>query len=245
MRESNPGRRTLADVPLAFQKYVGHDNNRDFFLSSQAETINMNRVLYREWFPQIVYDHHQPAPEGTVMFAPPFRGPSNYVFDPLIPAGIDLLGGAMHTRFAAEGKRGVTMRSGSTYSTWWNGGLRTSAYFHNQIGLLTETIGSPTPTEIPRVPERQQAGIDLPFPISPQPWHFRQSTPRPDTATRCCSTRIGWGGMRLKPGAGIRGYRRRAGHRAIRIRPRARRAATSFRRTSPTFPPPRSSSTRC
>ena len=184
MREPNPRRRTLADVPSAYQKYVGHDNNRDFFLSSLAETINMNRVLYREWFPQIVYDHHQTAPEGTVMFTPPFRGPSNYVFDPLILAGIDLVGGAMHSRFAAEGKRGVTTRSGSTYSTWWNGGLRTSAYFHNQIGLLTETIGSPTPTEIPRVPARQMAGVDLPFPISPQPWHFRQSVDYSLTANR-------------------------------------------------------------
>ena len=43
----------------------------------------------------------------------------------------------------------------STYSTWYNGGLRTTTYFHNMIGLLTETIGSPTPVEIPLVPERQ------------------------------------------------------------------------------------------
>ena len=49
------------------------------------------------------------------------------------------------TRFAAESKPGVTMRSGASYSTWWNGGLRTTAYFHNMIGLLTETIGNPTP----------------------------------------------------------------------------------------------------
>ena len=77
----------------------------------QAETINMNRVLYKEWFPQIVYDHHQTGPAGTVMFAPPFRDPFNYVFDPLIPVGIDLVGAAMHARFAAEGKPGVTMRT--------------------------------------------------------------------------------------------------------------------------------------
>jgi hypothetical protein len=184
MRESNPSRRTLADIPRAYQKYVGHDNNRDFFLSSQAETININRVLYKEWFPQIVYDHHQTAPAGTVMFAPPFRGPFNYVFDPLIPASIDLLGAAMHARFAAEGKRGVTMRTGATYSAWWNGGLRTTAYFHNQIGLLTETIGSPTPTEIPRVSGRQLPSVDLPFPIDPQPWHFRQSIEYSMTANR-------------------------------------------------------------
>ena len=144
-------------------------------MSTQAETINMNRVLYEEWFPQIVYDHHQTGPAGTVMFAPPFRGPFNYVYDPLIPASIDLLGAAMHARFAAEGKAGVTTRTGSTYSTWWNGGLRTTAYFHNQIGLLTETIGNPTPVEIPYVPERQLPSVDLPFPIAPQRWHFRES----------------------------------------------------------------------
>jgi hypothetical protein len=175
MREREPSQRSLAAVPRAYQKYVGHDNNRDFYLASQAETINMSRVLYKEWFPQIVYDHHQTGPAGTVMFAPPFRDPFNYVLDPLIPVTIDLIGGAMHARFAAEGKPGVTMRSGSTYSTWWNGGLRTTAYFHNQIGLLTETIGNPTPVEIPFVPERQLPSADLPYPIAPQRWRFRQS----------------------------------------------------------------------
>jgi hypothetical protein len=184
MRESDPLRRSLSGVPRAYQKYIGHDNNRDFYMSSQAETININRVLYQEWFPQIVYDHHQTGPPGTVMFAPPFRDPFNYFLDPLIPVSIDLVGAAMHARFAAEDKPGVTMRSGSTYSTWWNGGLRTTAYFHNQIGLLTETIGDPTPTEIPFVLERQLPNADLPFPIAPQRWRFRQSIDYSITANR-------------------------------------------------------------
>ena len=52
----------------------------------------------------------------------------------------------MTARFAAEGKPGVISRSGARYSTWWNGGLRTTAYFHNMIGILTETShASPTP----------------------------------------------------------------------------------------------------
>jgi hypothetical protein len=184
MREPEPTARTLSGIPRAYQKYVGHDNNRDFYMSTQSETVNMNRVLYREWFPQIVYDHHQTGPPGTVMFAPPFRDPFNYVLDPLIPLSIDLIGAAMHTRFAAERKPGVTMRSGSSYSTWWNGGLRTTANFHNQIGLLTETIGSPTPIEIPFSPERQVPSADLPFPIAPQRWRFRQSIEYSLTANR-------------------------------------------------------------
>ena len=184
MREPEPAKRTLAGLPRLYQKYAGHDDNRDFYMSTQAETVNMNRILYKEWFPQIVYDHHQSGPAGTVMFAPPFRDPFNYVFDPLIPSGIDQFGAAMHGRFAAEGKAGVTMRRGSTYSTWWNGGLRTTAYFHNQIGLLTEAIGNPTPVDIPFVAERQVPSADLPFPIAPQRWRFRQAIDYELTANR-------------------------------------------------------------
>jgi len=175
LREPEPERRTTSGLPRLYQKYVGHDNNRDFYMSVQPETTNMNRVLYREWFPQIVYNHHQSGPAGAVLFAPPFRGPFNYVYDPLIPLGLDLIGAAMHSRFAVEGKPGATMTRGASYSTWWNGGLRTTPYFHNMLGLLTEMIGSPTPIEIPFLPERQLPSVDTPYPIAPQPWHFRQS----------------------------------------------------------------------
>jgi hypothetical protein len=136
----------------------------------------MNKVLYTEWYPQVMYNHHQTGPAGTVMFAPPFRDPFNYRFDPLVPVGIDIVGAAMASRMAAEGKPGVTSRKGASYSTWWNGGLRTTVYFHNMIGLLTETIGSPTPIEIPFVPAKVLPDSSLYFPIEPQKtWHFRQS----------------------------------------------------------------------
>ena len=158
-----------------YQKYIGHDNNRDFYMSTQPESTNMNRAMYIEWFPQIMYNHHQTGPAGTVMFAPPFRDPFNFNFDPLIPSQLDLVAAAMHSRFASEGKPGVTSKKGSSYSTWWNGGLRTMAYFHNMIGLLTETIGNPTPTSIPFIPSKQLPDSNLHFPIEPQVWHFRQS----------------------------------------------------------------------
>lgn len=88
----------------------------------------------------------------------------------------------MHQRFVLEGKGGTTMRSGASYSTWWNGGLRTTPYFKNMIGLLTETIGNPTPVEVPFVPANQLPHGDLPLPVEPGPWHFRQSIEYSETA---------------------------------------------------------------
>ena len=184
MRSDDPLERSTRGIPVLYQKYAGHDNNRDFYMASLAETENMNRVMYREWFPQIVYNHHQTGPSGTVMFAPPFRDPPNHNLDPIIITSLDQVGSAMHHRFVVEGKGGTTMRRGASYSTWWNGGLRTTPYFKNMIGLLTETIGSPTPIEIPFRPNRQITHADLPLPVTPGAWHFRQSVDYSQTANR-------------------------------------------------------------
>jgi len=184
MRNPVPEERSTRGIPVLYQEYSGHDNNRDFYMSTQKETIAINNILYREWFPQIIYNHHQSGPAGTVLFAPPFRGPFNYNIDPLLILGIDTVGTAMHSRFVREDKPGATMRSGASYSTWWNGGLRTTPYWHNQIGLLTETIGSPNPSNIPFNLRRQLPSNDLPYPIAPQQWHFRQSIEYSITANR-------------------------------------------------------------
>jgi hypothetical protein len=175
MREPDERRRSTGGLPRLYQKYIGHDNNRDFYMMNQPESENASRIMYREWYPAIMYNHHQTGPAGAVLFAPPFRDPFNYNFDPLIPLGIDMVGSAIHTRLAVEGKPGAVMRSGAPYSTWFNGGIRTTAYFHNQIGILTEMIGNPTPVEIPFVPDMQLPRADVPNPIAPQTWHFHQS----------------------------------------------------------------------
>jgi hypothetical protein len=151
MREKDPTKRSTRGLPRLYQKYIGHDNNRDFYMITQPETEASSRVLYREWFPQIVYNQHQSGPSGCVLFAPPFRDPFNYYFDPLVPL---------------------------------DGGLRTTVYFHNMIGILTETIGNPTPMEIPFLPQRLLPRNDLPFPVQPQKWHFRQSIEYSITANR-------------------------------------------------------------
>jgi hypothetical protein len=175
MRNPDPLQRTLNGLPKLYQKYIGHDNNRDFFASTQVETENMNRVLFREWYPQILYNHHQSGPAGTVLYSPPLRDPFNYNEDPLVVLGIEQIGNALHTRLAAENKPGATMRSGGPYDGWWNGGLRNTAAFHNTIAILTEMIGSPTPSRVSLSMDRQLPTSDIAFPIAPQEWHFHQS----------------------------------------------------------------------
>jgi hypothetical protein len=171
--------------PGLYNFYAGHDNNRDSYMNALPETTNMSKIMYREWFPQIAYNHHQTGPAGSVMFAPPFRDPFNYNFHPGIAAATDLIGGIMATRFIEEGKPGVVNQKGSSYSTWWNGGVRTTAYFHNQIGILTETIGSPTPGSIQFSDRFAVPEASWYWPIKPQQvWHFRQSIDYSITANR-------------------------------------------------------------
>ena len=175
----------MNDLPRLYAKYIGHDDNRDFYMSNMKETTNMNRQLFMEWFPQIMYNHHQTGPAGAVIFMPPFRDPFNYNFDPLMPLGIEMVGTAMHSRLVAEGKGGSAMRSGANYSTWWNGGLRTVTYFHNMIGILTEIIGSPDADATFRwSPTSSCRRAIWPLPIAPQKWHYRQSIDYEMTANR-------------------------------------------------------------
>lgn len=175
MREPDKMKRSTGGIPRLYEKYAGHDNNRDSYMNALKETTNMSRQLFIEWNPQIMYNHHQTGPTGTVMAAPPYRDPANFWFHPAIITGLDLVGAALNHRFVMENKPGLTFRAGSNYSTWWNGGLRTTVYFHNMIGILTETIGSPNPMRVSLVPDRQVRSSGLPMPIEPQEWHFRQS----------------------------------------------------------------------
>ncbi len=175
MREKEATKRSTSLVPVLYQKYAGHDNNRDFFMLNLKESQNMARQLFVEWVPQIMYNHHQTAPAGAVVAGAPYRDPFNYVFDPLLMSGIDALGAAMSSRLNAENKPGYTAKGGSVFSTWYNGGLRTTTYFHNMIGLLTEIIGNPTPYDIPLVPSRLIPSSNTQNPVVPQRWHFRQS----------------------------------------------------------------------
>src|SRR3954452_23938333 len=173
MREPDEKKRSTNGIPRLYQKYIGHDDNRDFYMMNMSESVNANRVMYRDWYPAIMYNHHQTGPAGDVLFAPPFRDPFHYNFDPLIVLGIDMVGSAIHTRLGAADKPGAVVRTGPRFSTWFNGGIRTTSSFHNQLGILPETIGNPTPVEIPFVLDMQLPRADVPNPIAPGIFPFR------------------------------------------------------------------------
>lgn len=161
-------------IPELYQHYIGHDNNRDFIMMTQPETRAIAKILYHDWFPQVLINHHQAAPRGTAIFVPPFADPFNPNIDPLIMRGIELVASAMKFRYEEEGKAGVISRE--IFSAWWNGGLRTAAYFHNIIGILTETgVADPAPVEVLPPAERSRPTTDYPNPLGQRTWRLKDS----------------------------------------------------------------------
>jgi hypothetical protein len=132
--------------PEVYHEYVGHDINRDWYMFRQQETRAIGRILYEDWLPQIVFNHHQTAPFPARIFIPPFADPVNPHIDPRVVRGVNLVGEHMAHRFEMERMPGVV--SGTIFTMWWNGGMRTAPYFHNQIGILSEVgHASATPRE--------------------------------------------------------------------------------------------------
>jgi hypothetical protein len=127
----------LSRMPWLYQKYSGHDNNRDWFMMNLPETRNVTRLLFQEWFPQIVYNQHQAPSFPARIFVPPYAEPLNPNIPAAVMAGINRIGAAMIERFAREEKPGVL--SYTQFDGWWNGGLRSVPAFHNMHGILTET----------------------------------------------------------------------------------------------------------
>jgi hypothetical protein len=123
-------------LPWLYHPYVGHDNNRDWYMVTQKETRLVTDLLYRRWWPEIVYDVHQMGNGGMRIFVPPMVDPINPNLDPVIVRGISLIGAHMAFALEQAGKTGVG--DGISYDLWWHGGMRGTPTRHNMIGLLTE-----------------------------------------------------------------------------------------------------------
>jgi len=134
------------DMPWIYNKYTGHDDNRDWFMMTQVETRLVTHALYREWLPEIFYDVHQQGSEGSRLFVPPFLDPVDPNIDPLIVRGIGLIGAEMASALESRGKTGVVDHA--VYDMWWHGGARSTPARHNMIGLLTEAASVKVATPI-------------------------------------------------------------------------------------------------
>ena len=132
-------------MPWLYHPYIGHDNNRDFFMGNVVESELMMRLVYKDWHPQIYLDQHQMGAYGARMFVPPFPDPPNEHVDPLIWQQIKFLGGGIATDLQVAGKQGVL--TNAMYRIYHQGGPL-SVWWHNIVGLLTETASASMATPL-------------------------------------------------------------------------------------------------
>src|ERR1051326_5481104 len=140
-------------LPWLYHHYVGHDNNRDWFMLTQAETKELSHAIYFEWHPQLFVDEHRRGMEGPRMFIPPFADPVDPDVHPLIWREANLIGTNMAFRLEQADKAGLIY--GYSFDAYWLGGTRNTGWWKNITGLLLETasarIASPVrvePTEL-------------------------------------------------------------------------------------------------
>ena len=123
-------------MPWLYHKYTGHDNNRDWFMLSQIETQIVTRILYEEWFPEVVYDVHEMGNRGARFVIPPYFDPVNPNIHPILQRELSLIGAKIALDLTSKGYTGVL--SNAVYDMWWHGGFRTVPYRHNMVGILSE-----------------------------------------------------------------------------------------------------------
>jgi zinc carboxypeptidase len=161
--------------PELYHYYAGHDDNRDWFMLNLKETKAITRLLWKEWFPQIVYDVHQQGSNGSRFFVPPFYDPPNPHIDPLLLRQVGLIGHKMAADVTAAGFKGIL--TNALYDTWWHGGFRTAPYFHNSVGILTEAASarlmSPSEVKPDQLTRSSTRGMRSAMEVStnfPNPW---------------------------------------------------------------------------
>ncbi len=165
-----------AAPPWLYHTYAGHDDNRDMFNLSLKESQLTAQVLWHDWFPSVWLDQHQQGPAGPRMFTMPSGDPINPNVSPLIYRWNSIFGQTQAAALEAAGKDGIMHTS--TYTSFWEGALAWSGWWHNQVGLLTEAASVQIATPIqqmraelaqPPIPGLPRAvEFSLPLPLDPQ-----------------------------------------------------------------------------
>jgi hypothetical protein len=130
--------------PELYQKYVGHDNNRDWYIFSQPETRATISQLHNLWHPEIVYDVHQQGPDASRMFIPPWLDPIEPNIDPILSQEMNMIGTAMASDLTAAGKTGIVIHA--SYDFWTPS--RHYQAFHGGLRILTESASARIATPI-------------------------------------------------------------------------------------------------
>jgi hypothetical protein len=145
--------------PQLYQKYIGHDNNRDWYIFSQVETQLTVSKLHNVWHPQIVYDVHQQGPYASRMFVPPWMDPIDPNIDPIIAQLCNAVGAGMAADLTSAGKTGIAINA---MYDFWTPARHFQAY-HGGLRILSESASAKLATPITVRPEEIQseaAGYD-------------------------------------------------------------------------------------
>lgn len=136
--------------PRLYQKYVGHDNNRDAMMANMVESQYMAKLLFREWKPQAYVDHHHMGSYGARIYLPPYAEPVRPNADPIVWRELAWYGAHMAAKEEEADLSGVI--NDAIYSGWGHFGFHWITPFHNIAGMLTESAGAylATPIEIPK-----------------------------------------------------------------------------------------------
>jgi hypothetical protein len=141
--------------PELYHKYVGHDNNRDWYAFTQVETQLTVDKLHNAWHPQIVHDIHQQGEYGARLFLPPYMQPVEPNVPRKIVEGYTELGNAMAAQMRAAGIAGIT--TNSTYDAWTP--ARAYSHYHGGVRILSETasarIATPLTVEFKQLRSRE------------------------------------------------------------------------------------------
>jgi hypothetical protein len=162
-----------SNPPWLYQKYAGHDNNRDAFQTNLPDSQYMAKILFTEWKPEAYVDHHGMGPYGARIFLPPYAEPVRPMADPLIWRELSWFGAHMAYKEEQEGKSGVFNMG--EYSGWGHFGFHWITPFHNIAGMLTESAAAQLATPLFLHPEQLQGGVrNMPKyeeeTVFPNPW---------------------------------------------------------------------------
>jgi Zinc carboxypeptidase/Biotin-protein ligase, N terminal len=145
-----------AGLPWLYQKYAGHDNNRDGFALNLSESQHLGRLMYREWLPQAYVDHHQMGSNNARLYIPPYAEPIRPDGDPLVWREMAWWGAHMGNHLEAAGKTGVI--GAAIYSGWGHMGFHWITPFHNIAGMLTESASARLATPMYVHPDQLRGG---------------------------------------------------------------------------------------